>query len=158
MASSPQYLNKNDYFVVEASGRPAGSRSEWSTEVHAPVGGEVELLVHYQSARNGNSGSGSRNVTLGFSLPRGLELVRGSTTLYNNEFPNGAKTEQDEGDVVDGGVNVGDYAAHGDAYLVIRARVVDDHLVKGANELVVWAKASTPDVALCNSMEVIVGK
>ena len=71
VASSPQYLNKNDYFVVEASGRPAGSRSEWSTEVHAPVGGEVELLVHYQSARNGNSGSGSRNVTLGFSLRGG---------------------------------------------------------------------------------------
>ena len=39
--------------------------------------------------------------------------MRGSTTLYNDEFPNGAKTEQDEGDVVDGGVNVVDYAAKG---------------------------------------------
>lgn len=46
----------------------------------------------------------------------------------------------------------------GGAHLVIWARVVDDHLVKGTNELVVWAKTSTPDAALCNSMEVIVGK
>ena len=58
VASSPQYLNKNNYFVVEASGRLAGSQSEWSTEVHVPVGGEVELLVHYRNARNGSYGSG----------------------------------------------------------------------------------------------------
>lgn len=157
VASSPQYLNKNDYFVVEASGRLAGSRSEWFTEVHVPVGGEVEQLVHYRNAQR-QLRIRARNVTLGLSLPRGLELVRGRTTLYNDELPKGAMTEQDEGDVVDGGVNVGDYAPHGDAHLVIWARVVDDHLVEGTNELVVWAKASTPDAALCNSMEVIVGK
>lgn len=112
----------------------------------------------FKNAHRGEPDSGAKNVTLGFSLPKGLEFVRGSTTLYNDKNPKGAVTEQDEGDVVDGGVNVGDYATHGDAYLVIRARVVDDHLVEGANKLVVWSKASEPNVALCNSMEVVVDK
>ena len=85
-----------------------------------------------------------------------MEYVKGTTQLFNANFPNGAHTN-DETLTIDG-INIGNYAVNGDGYVRFSAKVNDKSLVCGKNRLINWAKASANGYAVQDSADVYVDK
>ncbi len=112
---------------------------EWFDTIDAKVGDEVEYQLEYTNF----SDHAVKNVMLRDALPENLEYVAGSTKIYNQEFPNWGKIDSD--DIVTTGINIGNYAPKGNAYIRFTAKVVNTSLTGcGAiDQLVNWAGSTT---------------
>lgn len=108
---------------------------KFSEEVNAEVGETVEYQIHYKN----NNASEVKDVIIKDSLPTNMELVKGSTKLYNSNYKKGATVNNDS--IVTDGINIGDYKVDGSAYIRFQAKVVDKDLKCGTNRLINWAKA-----------------
>ena len=73
-------------------------------------------------------------------LPNNLEYVAGSTYLYNAKYPKGDHVKDDT--VTTTGINIGGYATKGNAFVRFTAKVVNNSLVCGSNQLVNWASST----------------
>lgn len=109
--------------------------SKFSEQVNATVGETVEYQIHYKN----NNASEVKDVIIKDSLPTNMELVKGSTKLYNTNYPKGATVNNDT--IVTDGINIGDYKVGGSAYIRFQAKVVDKDLACGTNRLINWGKA-----------------
>ncbi len=109
--------------------------NKFSEEVNAEVGETVEYQIHYKNL----NASEVKGVIIRDSLPKSMELVKGSTKLYTASHPNGVAADNDS--IVTDGVNIGNYLVNGDAYIRFQATVKDNGLVCGTNRLINWAKA-----------------
>ena len=108
---------------------------KFSEEVDAKVGETVEFQIHYKNL----NASEVKDVIIRDSLPKNMELVKGSTKLYNTNYPKGATVNNDS--IITDGINIGDYKVNGSAYVRFQAVVKDNSLVCGTNRLTNWAKA-----------------
>ena len=108
---------------------------KFSEEVNAEVGETVEFQIHYKNL----NASEVKDVVIRDSLPKNMELVKGSTKLYNTNYPKGATVNNDS--IVTDGINIGDYKVNGSAYVRFQATVKDNSLGCGTNRLTNWAKA-----------------
>ncbi len=108
---------------------------EFSEQVNAEVGETVEYQIHYKNLNSAEV----KDVIVKDSLPKNMELVKGSTKLYNTNYPKGATVNNDS--IVTDGINIGNYAVNGSAYIRFQAKVVDKELACGTNRLINWAKA-----------------
>ena len=108
---------------------------KFSEEVNAEVGETVEFQIHYKNL----NASEVKDVVIRDSLPKNMELVKGSTKLYNTNYPKGATVNNDS--IITDGINIGDYKVNGSAYVRFQAVVKDNSLVCGTNRLTNWAKA-----------------
>ena len=108
---------------------------KFSEEVNAKVGEVVEYQIHYKN----NNASEVKDVIIKDSLPTNMELVKGSTKLYNTNYPKGATVNNDS--IITDGINIGDYKVNGSAYIRFQAKVVDKNLKCGTNRLINWGKA-----------------
>lgn len=109
--------------------------TKFSEEVNAKVGETVEYQIHYKNL----NASEVKDVIIKDSLPTNMELVKGSTKLYNSNYKNGATVNNDS--IVTDGINIGNYKVNGSAYVRFQAKVVDKDLKCGKNRLINWGKA-----------------
>ena len=122
----------------------------WNESVNAKVGDEVEYQIEYQNL----TASQVDNVMIRDILPTNMEYVKGSTMLYNSNYQTGVKVNEDT--VATTGINIGSYAAKGNAYVRFTAKVVSKSLACGSNQLVNWAQATVNSVVFKDDASVFV--
>lgn len=110
---------------------------KFSENVKANVGETVEYQIHYKNL----TASEVKDVIIKDSLPTNMELVKGSTRLYNTNHPQGATVNNDS--IITDGINIGAYKVNGSAYIRFQAVVKDKELACGNNRFINWAKADT---------------
>lgn len=126
-------------FIVEKTVSEKGKNAYQET-LAAKAGSEVEYKIHYK-----NTGTTDQNdVVIKDVLPAGVSYVAGSTQVSNAASNNQWKATTNN-EVTKGGLNVGNYAAGGGAYVKFTAKVADNaNLAKcGLNTLVNTATAQT---------------
>lgn len=116
--------------------RIKGSGATFAEKVDAKVGDEVEFQIEYENM----TADSAKNVMIRDILPDNMEYVKGSTVLYNYTYQNGLKVDQDT--LTTTGINIGNYGARGNAYVRFTAKVTNENLVCGYNQLVNWANAT----------------
>lgn len=115
-------------------------KNTYQETLAAKAGSEVEYKIHYK-----NTGTTVQNdVVIKDVLPAGVSYVAGSTQVSNAASNNQWKATTNN-EVTKGGLNVGNYAAGGGAYVKFTAKVADNaNLEKcGLNTLVNTATAQT---------------
>lgn len=137
-------------YIVEKTVRKVGEKT-WSEWVEATTGEEVEYQIHYKNTTNETVD----NVMVKDVLPNNMELVKGTTMLYNATNPKGIARDDT---ITTTGVNIGGYATKGDAYVRFRAKVVDNSMVCGTNQLVNWGQVGVGSTTLQDSASVMVKK
>lgn len=103
-------------FTIEKQVRLAGT-TEWKESVEATPGATVEYQIRYQ-----NTGTTvQNNVVLKDSLPNNMSYVADSTFIKNQSNPNGKQLSNNL--VSATGINIGNYAPTGAAYVKFSAKV-----------------------------------
>lgn len=116
--------------------RIKGSGEKFAEKVDAKVGDEVEFQIEYENL----TADTAYNVMIRDILPDNMEYVAGSTYLYNYSYQNGLHVDQNT--IATTGLNIGNYGARGNAYVRFTAKVTNENLVCGYNQLVNWANAT----------------
>lgn len=125
----------NDYTVSKLVRNVTKGEEDFAETTKAEIGDEVEYEIYYENTSEGIQ----KGVTVVDKLAANLEYIEGSTELYNTEFPNGAKAEDK---ITTSGLNIGSYDKGANAYLYFKAKVVDNSLDCGENEIPNWAQIS----------------
>ena len=102
-------------FTFQKEVRKDGT-SGWYEKVSVSNGSVVQYLLSYSNTGTINQ----LDVKLKDLLPEGLTYIPGQTVVYDDENPDGATVGDGIGS---GGINIGDYAPGGGAYLSFKARV-----------------------------------
>ena len=124
----------------------------WPEAVYANIGDEVEFQITY---RNLASGTGT-DIMIRDILPDNMEYVSGSTVLYNSNYQDGVSVIDNT--VATEGINIGSYASTGNAYIRFSAKVVDNNLTDGLNQLVNWASATVDNEVYKDDASIFVTK
>ena len=128
--------------------------NDWTEDLHANIGDTVEYQIKYQNLND----SQVNDVVLIDSLPDNVEYIKGTTVLYNGLYPNGITNTNDT--ITTTGINIGYYPVNAQAVVRFKAKVVDNSLVCGNNQLINWAKigSTTVGYAVQDSTNVFVEK
>ena len=124
----------------------------WGEMVDAKVGDEVEYQIEYVNL----AADTVDNVMIRDILPNNMEYVADSTYLYNSNYQSGVKVV--ENTVTTSGINIGSYAAQGNAYVRFTAKVINKDLVCGNNQLVNWASATVNSAVFKDDASVMVAQ
>lgn len=141
----------SDYTIMQ-NVRLAGTSGWGNYNVNAQVGDRVE----FQSTYTNTGTERQDNVMIRTVLPRNLRYVPGSTKLYNSVHPNGATVDQD--DIIDRGINIGNYNPGANAHIRFTAEVIDNNLECGSNTLVDWTQAGVGQKTIQDYSTVMVNK
>ena len=124
----------------------------WSESVNAKVGDEVEYQIEYVNLLTEQV----NDVMIRDILPNNVKYVEGSTYLYNSEYQSGVLMGDN---LTTSGINIGSYAANGNAYVRFTGKVVDTDLKCGNNQLVNWANSTVKgEVVAKDDASVMVSK
>lgn len=126
-----------DYTVTKQVRIKGDADKTWKDSVDAKIGDELEFRIEYKNISNGPQ----EHVVIQDILPANLEYISGSTELVNGRYPNGAKTESDAL-VSETGITIGNYNAGANAIIYLEAKVVDNNLACGKNNLINWGRAA----------------
>jgi uncharacterized repeat protein (TIGR01451 family)/LPXTG-motif cell wall-anchored protein len=129
--------------------------TNWQDSIVAAPGEEVDYRIHYK-----NTGTTDQNdVVIKDVLPTGVSYVAGSTAVSNaaSNFQWKATTNNE---VTKGGLNIGNYAAGGGAYVKFTAKLPTNASLKqcGNNTLVNKGTAETTNGNKSDTANVIVKK
>ena len=145
------YLNNS--YKVEKTVRKAGdSDKTWKDTVDANTGDTVEYQIYFENT----TGQHVDNVMIKDVLPNNMELVKGTTVLYNETNPKGLKYTDET--IATTGINIGSYGDGANAYVRFQAKVVDKSMVCGTNKLVNWGQAGIGKTTLQDNAFVMVKK
>lgn len=126
--------------------------SYWTDGAYANIGDEVEFQIKYRNLTSDTV----NNVMIRDILPNNMEYVSGSTVLYNSNYQDGVSIIDDTAEAE--GINIGSYASAGNAYVRFSAKVVDDNLANGLNQLVNWASATVDSRVYKDDVSILVTK
>ncbi len=124
----------------------------WNESVKAKIGEEVEFQIEYVNLTSAQVD----NVMIRDILPKNLEYVKDSTILYNSNYQNGTKVV--ENTLTTTGINIGSYGVNGNAYVRFTAKVVNNSLACGNNQLVNWANATVNSKVVKDDASVMVNR
>ena len=116
--------------------RIKGSGADFTESVKAKVGDEVEYQIEFVNLLNEQVD----NVMIRDILSDNMEYVAGSTYLYNSLYTDGVRLADDT--VTTSGLNIGSYAPRGNALVRFTAKITNDTLACGNNQLVNWANVT----------------
>lgn len=103
---------------------------KWSNNNTAKPGDTMKYIISYQNTGN----TEQKQVVIRDSLPAKLELVPGTTKVYNAS--NGEGTAITNDNITNGGVVIGNYGPGANAYVIFEAKIAAaDQLTCGSNEL-----------------------
>ena len=142
-------------FAVEKQVRKAGQttdwRANWAESINANIGDEVEYRIMYDNTTS----VGTKDVMVKDILPNNMSYIDGTTYLYNTNHPDGIKLSDN---VTTKGINIGDYEAESNAYVIFKAKVNDSSLICGKNTLTNWGQVKAGEQAYQDPADVIVTK
>ena len=124
----------------------------WSESVDAKVGDEVEYQIEYQNLL----AETVSDVMIRDVLPTNVEYVADSTYLYNESHPSWTRVLDNT--LTTTGINIGGYAAKGNAFIRFTGKVVDKTMACGDNQLVNWASATVKGNVYKDDASVMVNK
>ena len=127
------YVN-NAYKVDKTVRNVTNGEKSFADTVDAKIGDEVEYQIYFDNTNDETL----NNVVVRDLLPNNMELIDGTTKLYNSTFPEGAVF--DDNTIATTGVNIGNYEPGSNAYIRFRAKVVDKSMICGTNKLVNWGQ------------------
>ena len=129
-------------------------KNNWQDSITAKPGEEIDYRIHYK-----NTGTTVQNdVVIQDTLPQDVSYVNG-TTHVSNAASNFQWQSTTNNEVTKGGLNIGNYAAGGGAYVKFTAKVASaKELECGKNTLVNKAAAKTNNGDKSDTAEVIVEK
>ena len=116
--------------------RIKGSDADFTESVKAKVGDEVEYQIEFVNLLNEQVD----NVMIRDILSDNMEYVEGSTYLFNSLYTDGVRLADDT--VTTSGLNIGSYAPRGNALVRFTAKITNDTLACGNNQLVNWANVT----------------
>ena len=126
----PQFTAENDFTVKKEVRKSGDTDKTWKKTVAVNPGDTVEYRINYDNTGD----TRQNNVHVRDYLPAGMSYVAGSTKIANPTHPQYVPT--DDGITVGNGLNIGDYAAGTNAYLIFSAKVAaKKDLVCGPNTL-----------------------
>ena len=132
--------------------RIKGSGEKFAESVEAKVGDEVEFQIEYVNLLSETV----KDVMIRDVLPNNLEYVENSTYLYNSNYKTGKLLSDNT--VTTSGLNIGSYNARGNAYVRFTAKVVDNSMACGSNQLVNWASSTVASKVMKDDASVMVTK
>ena len=145
------YIN-NSYEVAKTVRKIGDTDKTFKESVDANVGDTVEYQIYYKNT----SSQHVDNVMVKDVLPNNMELVKGTTKLYNETNQNGLLYKDDT--ITTTGINIGSYGVGANAYIRFRAKVVDKSMVCGTNKLVNWGQVGVGKTTLQDNAFVMVKK
>lgn len=129
----------------------AHGAGNWQSSINANVGDTVDYRVQYQ-----NTGDVEQdNVIMKDTLPTGETYVADSTSIANSTT-NGQWSAVSSNELVNGGINIGDYSPNGNAYLKYSAKITDTSLVCGTKTYTNSVSANTENGSKSASANVVV--
>lgn len=134
--------------------RLIGGEKKWADYVIAEIGDIVEFRISYKNISEYDI---QDQVAIRNILPKSLEYVPNTTKLTNASHPNSTMLTPGEAITTDG-INIGNYTAGSNAYVYLRAKVVEDGLAYGKNTLVSWAQGGVGDKTIQDYAGVITYK
>lgn len=139
-------------FETESHVRLANSENrEWKKSIDAEVGDEIEFRIQYENTSN----KSQKRVAIKDVLQtNNLRYISGSSVLKNSNHPNGATILSDS--IIENGISIGSYSPGANAFVYLKAEVVDVDLKKGTNVLKNWGQAGVEDITIQDFAEVIV--
>lgn len=126
-----------DYTVTKQVRIKDDADKTWKDSVDAKIGDELEFRIEYINISNAKQ----EHVVVQDILPANLEYIPGSTELTNASHPNGGRVNSDA-IVEDTGITIGDYLPGANAIVYLEAKVVDNNLACGRNNLINWGRAA----------------
>ena len=149
------YMKKTPRFEVSGQSRPwrgSDQRGHWRSVTEARSGALVDVLIEYR-----NTGETQQNnVVIKVQLPPTLGSDRtDSTLLASSKTPDGGRTSN--GIVTARGINIGSYAATGNAYVRFTVRVAGE-LSCGSEQQHIIGTASTDNGSKSVSIPIVVFK
>ncbi len=132
--------------------RKNGTNDAWGEVVNANIGDEVQYRIDYQNLLDDNV----KDVMIYDLLPKNVEYVAGSTVLYSYNHQDGLHLKNDT--ITTTGINIGNYAPRGQAYVTFVGKVVDNTLACGSNQLVNWANVTVNGAVSKDDASVLVTK
>ena len=132
--------------------RIKNSGAKFGESVEAKVGDEVEFQIEYVNLLSDEV----KDVMIRDVLPNNLEYVENSTYLYNSNHKEGILLP--ENTLTTTGLNIGSYKAKGNAYIRFTAKVVDNSMACGSNQLVNWAASTVLGKVVKDDASVMVAK
>lgn len=140
-------------YKIDKEVRLIGGEKKWSNYVNAEVGDIVEFRISYQNLHKTEN---QDHVAIKDILPKNLRYVPGTTKLVNAKYPDGTVVSPDG--IILNGLSIGSYGPNANAYIYLRAEVVDDGLACGNNTLTNWAQGSVGVVTIQDYANVVVNK
>lgn len=126
-------------------------QKQYSSSVTANLGDTVDYKVQYH-----NTGDVEQdNVIIKDTLPAGETYVAGSTSIANSTT-NGQWSPVTSDELVNGGINIGDYQPDGNAYIKYSAKITDTSLVCGTKTYTNSVSANTENGSKSASADVVV--
>ncbi len=139
-------------FEITKQVSPAGQK-QYTSSVNANLGDTVDYKVQYH-----NTGDIEQdNVIIKDTLPAGTTYVPGSTYI-SNAVTNSEWSKVDSDELVKGGINIGDYAPDGNAYIKYSAKVTDTSLLCGTKTYTNSVSANTENGSKSATADVVVSK
>ena len=144
--SSDSYILNNVVRLVD------DDNNTWTDNLTTAKIGDI---VEYQIAYENTGTETQENVMILDKLPSNLEHISGTTKLWNAKH-DGLVDKKDA--IFSTGINIGNYAPGANAYIRLRAKIVDINLEQDSNTLTNWVKGSTNHIVLQDFANVIVFK
>lgn len=145
-------VHKSVNAKVSKTVRMKNSGAKFGESVEAKVGDEVEFQIEYVNLLNEEV----KDVMIRDVLPNNLEYVENSTYLYNSNHKEGILLP--ENTLTTTGLNIGSYKTKGNAYIRFTAKVVDNSMACGSNQLVNWAASTVLGKVVKDDASVMVAK
>ena len=145
-------VHKSVNAKVAKTVRIKNSGTKFGESVEAKVGDEVEFQIEYVNLLSDEV----KDVMIRDVLPNNLEYVENSTYLYNSNHKEGILLP--ENTLTTTGLNIGSYKAKGNAYIRFTAKVVDNSMACGSNQLVNWAASTVLGKVVKDDASVMVAK
>lgn len=145
-------VHKSVNAKVAKTVRIKNSGAKFGESVEAKVGDEVEFQIEYVNLLSDEV----KDVMIRDVLPNNLEYVENSTYLYNSNHKEGILLP--ENTLTTTGLNIGSYKVKGNAYIRFTAKVVDNSMACGSNQLVNWAASTVLGKVVKDDASVMVAK
>ncbi len=125
----------------------------WSDSVNVKPGEEFQYSMEFKNTGN----TQQNNVVIRDKLPQHMTYVPGSTIMISPGFPQGVPVGNDDL-FANQGINIGNYAAGSNAYVIFKAKV-NDTVPCGSTTLTNWADVrSGAGTTVIDSANVVVNK
>lgn len=146
VAEEPQPSNLS--FTTNAKVRQDSTETSWDTSIEAQIGELVQVQFLYT-----NTDSVTHNgVIASVILPDGIELVPGTTKIYNSSY-DGKLIETADATLDTSGINIENYAPGANAYVRCTVRITD---AVTSSEAKIWAVTTVGETHVQDSCTVTI--